>query len=129
MIELNDVFATLAEMTGTPLPPGGADDSMSFARVLLDPKTESPRRFAVHHSRTGVFALREGDWKFVPSRGSGGFSAPLTRAAKPGEPPGQLYNIATDPSETKNAWLEHPEIVARLSAKLSELQTSSRTRP
>jgi arylsulfatase A len=129
LIELNDVFATLGEIIGTPLPPAGADDSTSFASVLLDPKAESRRRFAVHHSRTGVFALREGDWKFVPSRGSGGFSAPLTRAAKPGEPAGQLYDLATDPSETKNVWLEHPEIVTRLSAKLSELQTSSRSRP
>jgi arylsulfatase A-like enzyme len=129
LIELNDWFATLAEITGAPLPASGADDSISFAASLSDPRSAQPsRRFAIHHSRTGVFALREGNWKFVPSRGSGGFSQPQARKAKFGEPVGQLYNLAIDPTETKNVWLENPEVVARMSARLSELQASERTR-
>jgi arylsulfatase A len=75
-----------------------------------------------------VFALREGNWKFVPSRGSGGFSQPQIRVAKAGEPAGQLYDLAADPTETKNVWLEHPDVVARLSLRLRELQATERTR-
>jgi arylsulfatase A-like enzyme len=126
LIELTDLFATVAEITGAPVPPGAAADSFSMAPLLTGKPAAGPRRtFAVHHSQSGVFALREGPWKFVPSRGSGGFSTPKAVIPKNGEPTGQLYNLAIDPDETRNVWLENPAVVARLAGRLAEIQGGS----
>ena len=64
----------------------------------------------------------------MPARGSGGFSVPRTVKAAAGDPPGQLYDLAHDPAETRNVWAEHPDIVARLQAQLDSVQRGSRTR-
>ena len=68
----------------------------------------------MHHSLQGVFALREGPWKFVPSRGSGGFSFPKNIKPAAGEPTAQLYNLATDPHETHNVAATEAAIATRL---------------
>jgi hypothetical protein len=83
----------------------------------------------VHHSLHGVFALREGRWKFVPSRGGGGFSTPKTITPGPGEASGQLFDITTDANETQNLWSAHPEVVERMQKKLHTIQQGDRTRP
>jgi arylsulfatase A-like enzyme len=94
--------------------------------ALQTPHPKKPvRDFAIHHSLWGVFAVRQGPWKMIPHCGSGGFTAPKELdAAKVGLPPGQLYNLEEDPSETKNLWDEHPEIVARLQKILDQVQTA-----
>jgi len=45
----------------------------------------------------------------------------------PGEPEGQLYHLADDPSETRNVWKQHPEIVARLAGRLESIRSGTRT--
>ncbi|MDP1588430.1 MAG: arylsulfatase, partial [Prosthecobacter sp.] len=106
LVELTDLLATAADITGAPLPAGAGPDSRSILPALLSEKSAKPvREFAVHHSMQGVFAIRQGPWKLVPDhRGSGGFSQPKNLdPAKEGGPPGQLYNLETDPGETRNA--------------------------
>ncbi len=130
LVELNDLFATLAEISGAPLAADSAEDSFSFLPALTGSAPSGPRRtFSVHHSISGVFALREGPWKFVPSRGSGGFSAPKTVKAKDGESATQLYRMESDLAETRNVAGEEPAVTERLAARLREIQESSRTRP
>lgn len=125
LIELTDLLATCAGIVAAELPDGAGEDSRSFLPQLLG-KTldEYPRDFVVHHSLWGVFAIRQGPWKLVPDhRGSGGFSQPRDLdPAKEGGPPGQLYNLADDPAETKNVWNDHPDVVARLNAMLDEIK-------
>ncbi|MCA9137074.1 MAG: arylsulfatase, partial [Planctomycetales bacterium] len=78
---------------------------------------------AVHHSLWGMFAIRKGPWKMIPQRGSGGFTRPREiDPTKEGGPPGQLYNLQSDPSETKNLWDAHPEIVAQLTNLLNDIR-------
>jgi arylsulfatase A-like enzyme len=129
LVELNDVFATVAEITGAKLSPDTAEDSFSFLPILTGAKAATPTRtFAVHHSISGVFALREGPWKFIPARGSTGFSVPKTVRAKPGEPTTQLYRLDIDLAETKNLAAEETTVAQRLAAQLEEIQKSERTR-
>jgi arylsulfatase A len=130
LLELNDVLATVAEMVGARLPDDAGEDSISFLPELRGQGgATSPRTFAVHHSLRGVFALREGAWKLVPTRGSGGFSAPKSVTPGVGEAIGQLYNLGADPQETTNLWLAHPDIVRRMTAKLRAVQQGERTKP
>jgi arylsulfatase A-like enzyme len=129
LVELNDVFATLAEITGAKLPDEAAEDSFSFLHALTGGGKGPRREFAVHHSLHGMFALREGVWKFAEARGSGGFSLPRTVTPKPGEPSTQLYRLDTDPAETTNLAAEEPAIAGRLDRRLREIRESTRTRP
>jgi arylsulfatase A len=112
------------------LPRDAGEDSVSILPVLLNPRRREPvRAGVVLHSVRGAFGLRHGDWKLIPTRGSGGFSAPSMVEAKVGEPAGQLYNLRTDPRETRNVFDEHPDVVKRLLELLDNATKRHRTRP
>ncbi len=124
LVELTDLLATCAAITGAELPPGAGEDSRNILPALLGKKTDQPlREYAVHHSLWGMFAIRQGDWKMVEQRGSGGFTRPrVIHSEKEGGPAGQLYNLREDPSETKNLWDEKPQIVKELSQLLEKVK-------
>jgi hypothetical protein len=79
----------------------------------------------VQQGISGAYAIRQGDWKFIPANavkqangmGSGAnpddprFAAAIVR-----EP--LLFNLAEDPAETKNLISEYPGKAAELSALL-----------
>ncbi|WP_339730468.1 arylsulfatase [uncultured Gimesia sp.] len=123
LVELTDLLATCAAITGTKLSAGAGEDSVNILPALLGKKSDQPLRdYAVHHSLWGHFAIRQGPWKMVPKRGSGGFTRAREVKPKPGEATGQLYHLKNDPSETKNVWNEHPEVVERLTLLLENIQ-------
>ena len=128
LIELTDLLATCASLVKSDLPAGAGEDSRNALPALLKPKPDQAvRDFAIHHSLWGTFAIRKGPWKLVAGRGSGGFTFPKELdPAKVGGPPGQLYNLDADPSETINRWNDHPDIVEALSKQLAEIQSAGR---
>lgn len=124
-MELTDVFATVLEALDLEHPEGTAPDSFSFHSELSGkPSAEPQRPFLVHHSLRGMFAVREGDWKFVEARGSGGFSTPRLIQPRDGHPTGQLYNLANDPQETMNLYLQGPAKVKAMQALLNRAKSS-----
>lgn len=124
---LTDLLATIAEVTRQPIPSATAEDSYSLL-PLFDQKTTASykRPFTIHHSADGKFAIRKGDWKYVSSLGSGGFSKPKNIEAKAGEATGQLYNMKTDPSERTNLFLKQPKVVAELAKALAVFEEVGR---
>lgn len=126
---LTDLLATTAAIIGETLPDNAGEDSYNMLPALLEEKTGVPiREAAVHHSGDGMFAIRQGKWKYIEARGSGGFTRPARIEPEPGEPTGQLYNLEDDPAEQTNLFTDHPEIVERLSTVLESYQTSGRSR-
>jgi arylsulfatase A-like enzyme len=124
LIELTDLLATCAALVGAQLPSGAGEDSRNALPAFLnsDPPA-TVRDFAIHHSLWGDFAVRQGPWKMIPQRGSGGFTFPRELdPEKVGGPPGQLYNLAVDPSETQNVWDENPAVVSHLAELLARVQ-------
>lgn len=115
---LTDLFATLAELTGEPLPAGSAEDSVSFLSALAGEPIVSTREGVIHHSISGHFGYRQGKWKLVLAKGSGGWSSPTEEQVPPGSPIAQLYDMLSDPAETTNLYRAQPEVVARLLAQL-----------
>jgi len=128
---LTDLMATCAEIVGAKLPNDAAEDSYSILPALLGKKLDGPIREAtVHHSSRGEFAIRQGPWKLILCKGSGGNAYKTgPNAIKPDDPPGQLYNIGLDEVEYRNLYRERPDIVKRLTLLLEKYKHDGHSRP
>jgi arylsulfatase A-like enzyme len=118
LISLVDVFATVSDITGEKAP-DMAEDSVSFLPALSGQPIESSRKGVIHHSVTGHFAYRQGKWKLILARGSGGWSVPKENQVAADAPEAQLYDMENDPGEQNNLYLSHPEVAQRLLADLT----------
>jgi arylsulfatase A-like enzyme len=125
---LGDLLATLADILGADLPPNAAEDSYSFLPLLRQDETWGPRPPVIHHSWTGMFAIRDGRWKCIFGLGSGGFSPPQHGySTLPDAPKGQLYDMADDWREQFNLWNKHPRVVERLEELLEGYKATGRS--
>ncbi|MDA9260351.1 arylsulfatase [Puniceicoccaceae bacterium] len=114
IICLTDLMATCADLTSATLPETAGEDSVSFAASLKGEPIVSTRKGVIHHSVSGQFAYREGKWKILMTKGSGGW----TKEKMSSNAPAQLYDMEADPGEQNNLYHTHPEIVERLIAQL-----------
>jgi len=125
-----DFMATVAEVLDTDLPPGAAEDSVSFLPALQGSADRPLRKNLVNHSSTGCFAIREAQMKLALCPGSGGWSAPRPgRADFTGMPAFQLYDLGRDPGETDNLAVTHPAQVAAMKSRLAGLIERGRSTP
>jgi arylsulfatase A len=116
---LTDFAATVAELLGSELPEGAAEDSFSFLPYLLGKSRPTPRPPVIHHSAAGMFAIRDGQWKLVLGNGSGGREKPR---GKPFAPPYQLFDLVRDVSEQVDAIARQPDIASRLEEACSTIR-------
>lgn len=124
-ISLNSLFATAADLCSTPLPAGAAPDSFSIADHLRGKAPSQPTHpYLIHHSISGMFAIRRGPWKFIDGSGSGGWS----KGGKDNHP-AQLYHLGNDPAESKNLFATEPTTAAELKALLDSCRNSEGSRP
>ena len=66
LICTNDLMATIAEVNGVTLANNVGEDSVSYLSVLKGKNvSDSGKRGVVHHSDSGVFAIRSGKWKLL----------------------------------------------------------------
>jgi len=119
LICLTDLFATVSEILGSKLPKGSAEDSVSFLPALSGKPIVSTRNGVIHHSISGHFAYRQGQWKLLLARASGGWTSPKENQAK-GFAPAQLYDMKADVGEKNNLYREKPDVVAKLLALLEK---------
>jgi arylsulfatase A-like enzyme len=120
---LTDLIRTAAEITGAQIPRDAAEDSVSLLAALKGTPRRPLREAVVHHSSEGMFAIRQGRWKLVLGRGSGGNAQPPDGDG----PAGQLFDLAADPEETQNLYLRESRVVARLTALLEKYQREGRS--
>ncbi len=121
-----DFLATFAEVIGAAddIPVNAAEDSFSFLSCLKG-QTGAIRPFTIHHSISGVFAIRKGDWKLILDTGAGGGWSKSKTAAKNV----QLYNLQDDPAETTNLEDSRPEKIKELVDALATAFRNGRTTP
>ena len=121
---LTDLAATFSALTGQVLPANSAQDSYDFSPLLKNPgQKQAVRESVIHHAISGMFAIRKGKWKYIDGQGSGGWSAaPESRL------PAQLYNLETDPQETRNLLENHPDIARELKELLDRQKEAGYTR-
>ena len=135
-ISLTDIMATCAAITGTTLPDNAAEDSFNLLPVLLGKDGGRPvRDYTLHQTISLALAIRQGPWKYLDHRGSGGNGyekGELLRFALPDAAPTapcQLYHLATDPGETNNLYFKEPEMMAKLKSLLESSKASGRSAP
>jgi len=110
-----DFMATCADLVKYSLKENEGEDSYSMLPLLKGAGSYG-RTSTVHHSKTGVFAIRQGDWKLVllPNSGVGAKGQPAR--IKKQLPEYLLFNLEKDVKEKNNVAAEYPE-------KLEELKT------
>jgi arylsulfatase A-like enzyme len=133
---LTDLMATFAALAGADLPADAGPDSVDISPALFRRQgpggaanTPGPplREAIVSHSEDGTFAIRRGGWKLIlDNRTSGGWMVPEGTQPVPGTP-GQLYNLAEDPGETRDLWSARPDIVADLNSRLETFKRDGRS--
>jgi arylsulfatase A-like enzyme len=129
MLGLNDLLATCAALTGQALPPEAGPDSLNLLPALLGKAKEPLRTEIVEHGISGTLALRQGDWKFIPATpgteasGMGSGADPKDkRFVESRIPEPLLFNLKTDPGETRNLAKEMPERAAAMNDRLGTIQ-------
>ena len=96
-----EIFPMLATAAGARAPAGVALDGFDMTPVLRGEKPSA--RTEMFWQRRGDFAARVGNWKLSKTGGAGG-----------------LFDLAADRAEKIDRSKEHPEIVARLKARLEQ---------
>ena len=110
-----DLLATFADLLDVDLPATAAEDSQSFASVLLDPKADYDRLPLITRGNGKGeyrYAVTNGDWKLVLPEGKLGM---------------ELYDLSTDRAESENIADARPEKVAELKKQISEIIARGRT--
>jgi arylsulfatase A-like enzyme len=138
LTSLTDVLATVAAIIGADLPEDAAEDSFNMLPALLGEARGPIRPYLLQQAFGGprTLSIRCGSWKYLDHAGSGGNRYENNPGLKPfilpdtaPGAPGQLYNLATDPGETKNLYFDQPQIVKELKALLEQSKASGRSRP
>lgn len=137
MVSLTDVFATCAAVTGATFPKEAGEDSFDLSAVLKGTQGDKPLRpYLLQQTFAKKLSLRQGDWKYIDHKGSGGnnyekknewamgqYALPNTDP----DAPGQLYNLKDDPGETSNLYSKRPEMRKKLKALLDESIAAGRS--
>ena len=119
-----DLLASMARLTGVPVPEAAGPDSIDVLDALLG-KDAKGRAHIVEHAR--ALSYREGDWKVIePSPGQK--VNPNTNTEMGNAPGAQLYNVSTDRGETRDVAAENGERVKEMLAKLARIRESGRSR-
>ena len=110
VIHVVDFYPTLAALAGASTAKSKPLDGVNVWDVVAK-GAKSPRTEVVYNIEPFRAAVRQGDWKLV-------WKTFLPSSV-------ELYNIATDPSETKNVAAEHPDTVAALQKRIESLAKES----
>ncbi|MFT3934852.1 MAG: arylsulfatase [Chitinophagaceae bacterium] len=120
---LANLMATCVEMLNLTAAKYQPEDSYSIYPILTGKATAVKNQPAiVNISSKGMYDVRVGPWKLITKLGSGGFTVPVFVEPKPGEAPGQLYNLDEDIHEDNNLYNQYPEKVKELTEMLMKIQ-------
>lgn len=121
---LSDLLATCAAIVGEKLPADAGEDSCNLLPSMLHGRrtgNSGERQTTIHHSVSGMYAIRSGPWKLNMGLGGGGWT-PCNYHAAPDDPEGELFNMEADVGEKKNLYNDYPELVRDLTTRFNEIR-------
>jgi arylsulfatase A len=123
IISMTDVLATFAGILKTKIPAGNAEDSFDVSASFFG-NGKPARDSIVLQDASANYAIRQGDWKLIERENAPEIPArnkkvAAAQARKGTELHDELYNLAEDPSESKDVAAKHPNIVKRLRKQLA----------
>ena len=132
-----DIFATLASAVGYQLPDDVAVDSFDMMPAMLgkQPEEKPIRPWLLTQSYRGEFQIRQGNWKYLDHKGSGGnsydkdFLRKYALQEMEADAPGQLYDLTNDPGETTNLYFKEESKRKELQTLLANLKKDGRSAP
>lgn len=136
VICLTDLMATIAALSGYPLPADAAEDSYDVRRALFGETIAKPIREAtVHHGSKGWYGIRQGGWVLIDhptgDNNQGRNAEPewfrRERMAKTHQRQVELFNLREDPAQRVNLAAAHPERVEALQALLDRYRREGRS--
>lgn len=132
-----DFMRTAAAIVGSELPENMAADSHNLLPVFTGEGYAAPVREAtVHHSGSGRFAIRQGDWVLIAhvtgddnrQRGEPEWMK-KQRGYTAHDQPGELYNLKEDLIEKTNLYATQPGKVKELRSLLEKYVAEGRSTP
>lgn len=122
-----DLMATLAAITGFPLPDDAVRDSFDLLPLLRGQSPQSPIRTEhVHNTWADHYAFRQGDWVLIDAPTGAVSKVPDWYNKANGYPPDKhpqaLYNLREDIGQRKNRIEEYPEKAAALKQALEQIR-------
>ncbi|MCH2368717.1 MAG: arylsulfatase [Planctomycetes bacterium] len=127
-----DLSASLATLSGQPLPAGACLDSLDVLGALLGKKGARGRDHLVqqNNGNNGTYALRVGEWKLHRyDKKTARNKVVEKKLANTKVPRYLLFNLEADRRERKNLYAEKPAIASRLVARLEKILADGRSRP
>ena len=104
-----DIFPTLAEITGAPIPADKILDGKSLLPLILNPDVDWPDRYRVFHQGRWPIGAEPDSFKYTK------FAVRNERFRLVGM--NELYDIQSDPGETINIIEQHPDVVKAMMAE------------
>jgi arylsulfatase A-like enzyme len=104
-----DLLKSLASLAGAEVPAGAAMDSQNMLPALLG-ENASGRETLVEQGGGVMLGMRKGNWKFVP---------------RPNVKNSELYDLASDPGETRNVASENAAVVKEMTGLLGAARAMS----
>jgi len=149
---LIDLFPTLLNLAGVPLPADRTIDGRDIFPLMTTPGAKSPHEALLIMSGPQLYAVRSGRWKlhvraprlgkphpkdWVDPRGPDGVTiiAPYEQARPEqypgvyeGDPPRpmMLFDLENDPAEQRDVAAQHPDVVNRLKAIFDQMEEEAR---
>ena len=131
-----DLAATFASIVDYSLAEDEAIDSYNLLSVLKGQDYDKPLRTAtVQNTSPGKFALRQGDWVLIDAstgaakKESQSYLEHFGLETFDKKSPGLLFNLASDPRQSKNLYKQHPEKAESMRSLLKRYTDGERCAP
>lgn len=138
-----DLLATMAALTGQDTLAEKAPDSHNMLPAILGENEPVRDYLVIAANNRKHLSIRKGPWMYIPAQGGGGFNTPEVGAhtfggpaaisfagqknsdivngkIKEDAPPGQLYNLETDPKQRQNVYNKYPALVKEMEELLAK---------
>lgn len=151
LISSVDMLASFAALTGQTIDKEQLADSVNVLPAFVgEPESSLRDHVILSPNKPTHLSIRKGKWMYIDAKGSGGFtgskpgahtfSGPAAAAfigsvnsdftpagkIRKDSPPGQLYDLEADVSQTKNLYVEHPKVVEEMRALLASYSPRKR---